>query len=105
MRFVTAGIVGILAWTLSITFIARKPATYQEAQQTCPIDPMMDVTQQHPGIGVLSQIYNDGRTLRVTVTPKWKGLDTQAKILLYSSFICLAQKQDLPMQLMVSENE
>ena len=105
MRVITAGIVGILAWTLSITFIARKPATYQETQQTCTVNPMMDLTQQHTGIGVLSHIYNDGRTLQVTVTSKWEGLDTQAKIFLYNSFICLAQKQDLPMELVFSENE
>ena len=105
MRFIMAGIVGVVAWTLSITFIARKPATYQETQQTCTVDPLMDMTQQHTDIGVLSHIYNDGRTLKVTVTSKWEGLDTQAKISLYNSFICLAQKQDLPMQLVFSKNE
>ena len=105
MRVLMAGIVGILAWNLSITFIPRNPIPDQDTQENCAVDPMMEMTQQPSGIGVVSQIYNDGRALHVLVTSKWAGLDTQSKIFLYNSFICLAQKQNLPMQLMFSEKD
>ena len=105
MRFMMAGLVGLLAWNLSITFIARKPAPAQNTQPICTVDPMMVMTQQQPGAGALSQIYNDGRTLQVKVNSKWEGLNSGTKIVLYNSFICLAQIQNLPMQLMFSENE
>ena len=105
MRFMMAGLVGLLAWNLSITLIPRKPAPAPNTQPTCTADPLMVMTQQQPGAGALSQIYNDGGTLRVKVNSKWERLDRGTKIVLYNSFICLAQKQNLPMQLMFSENE
>ena len=105
MRIIMGGIVGLLAWSLSIVFIPVKQVTSQNTANPCTNGQANNVLQEQVGIGVLSLLYQDGQTLWANVTPRWEGLDPQAKDLLYDSLVCLAQVQGLSLNFKFIQTE
>ena len=104
-RIIMAGIVGIVAWSLSIVFIPVKQVTSQNTENHCANGQAKHVLLEQVERGVLSNLYQDGETLWAHVTPRWEDLNPQAKDLLYDSLVCLAQVQGLSLNLKLIQIE
>lgn len=95
-----AGVVGILAWTLSIHIV---PITL-EAQ---PINiPQCDSTHTTQYIfdsmvnGIVTQMYNDGVLLTISISDDWNAMSHDSRRHLYHMLQCLAKQKNVALHVL-----
>ena len=95
IKTLVTGVVGILAWTLSIHIV---PVTL-EAQSTGA--PQCDPTQTTQYVfdsmvdGIVTHMYNDGVRLTIGISDDWNALSHDSRRHLYHMLQCLAKQKNI----------
>lgn len=99
MRWLVVCTVAVLAWTLSIQWVKVPSPGPPSLTRACPSPDSVQFVLWAMENSVLHQVYNDGASLWVDITPTWGRLSGDDKQLLYHSLSCLAQQQDVSLRL------
>ena len=103
-KSLVAGIVGFLAWTLSIHIIPVQLDAQPMHDLQCQKDETSSYIFQRMVDGIITQMHNDGRVLRIEISPAWKSLSHNSQRELYDSLGCFAHYENVAFQIQPSQD-
>ncbi|GJL63391.1 MAG: hypothetical protein NPIRA04_20450 [Nitrospirales bacterium] len=93
------GLAGLLAWTLSVHVVPVQLDAQQRTLFQCHSETTTQRIFQSMTDGVVTQMWNDGIVLSVTVSKAWMSLSTDSQEHLYLALGCLAREKQVVFQI------
>ncbi|WP_447971807.1 hypothetical protein [Nitrospira sp. M1] len=102
IKRLVVGIVGLLAWTLSIHIVPVHLDAQQQTKTQCQPKTTNQQIFQSMTDGIVTQMWNDGIVLSITVSQGWDSLSKHSQEHLYRALGCLAHEKHVAFQIIPS---